>query len=64
MPEIIVDITPAGSVKIDANGFVGEGCAAATEKLELVLGGGQKKQDKKPEYYAPATTQNVNHNTF
>lgn len=65
MAEIIVDISAAGSVKMDAQGFQGTSCEDATQRLELVLGGGPKKVDKKPEYYAPATTQNNhNHNTF
>lgn len=62
MPEVIeVNISAAGSVKIDAQGFTGNGCAKATERLELVLGGGSRKQDKKPEYHMPASSQS-NHN--
>jgi len=53
---IVIDISPAGSVKIDAQGFQGCGCAEATEQLELVLGGGQRKRTEKPEYYQPAST--------
>jgi hypothetical protein len=49
---ITIDITPAGSTKIEANGFEGCGCTEATEHIELVLGGGQKKTTPKPEMYA------------
>lgn len=52
---IVIDISPAGTTKIEANGFNGCGCTEATEKIELVLGGGQKKTPK-PEMYSPATT--------
>lgn len=55
MQTITVDITPAGSVTIDAKGFTGGSCAKATEQLEVVLGGdGAKKKKKKPEFFSPA----------
>ena len=54
-PELIIDISPAGNVKMEANGFQGNACAKATEQIELVLGGGQKKT-KKPEFFNPAST--------
>jgi hypothetical protein len=58
--QIVIDISPAGSVKVDAQGFNGVGCAKATEMIEVAIGGaGQKKKTKKPEYYAP-TGQNAN----
>jgi hypothetical protein len=50
---ITVDISPAGSIKIEASGFKGKECDKATEQLELVLGGGQVKKDRKPEFFAP-----------
>jgi len=53
--EIIVDISAAGNVNLETRGFKGASCAKATEQIEIVLGGGQKKT-KKPEYFAPATT--------
>lgn len=36
--EIIVDIAPDGSVKIEGNNFVGTECKAATAFLEKALG--------------------------
>lgn len=55
-PHVVVDISPAGSVTVDAKCFTGTGCAKATEQIEQVLGGGQVKRKKKPEYHAPAAT--------
>lgn len=56
--QIVIDIGPDGTVKIDAQGFQGGACAKATEQLELVLGGGARKtkKDYKPEFYNPAGT--------
>lgn len=55
--EIIVDISPAGTVTVDVTGFTGKGCTKATEQLELVIGGlGGKKRKEKPEYHAPTGT--------
>lgn len=50
---IIIDISPAGSVKIEAEGFRGSSCEKATQELELVLGGGTAKKSRKPEYSLP-----------
>ena len=63
--EIVIEVTPAGTVTIDANGFTGSSCAKATEQIELVLGGGQVKKDKKPEFFAPPVNNNqANKMTF
>lgn len=58
MRQLIINISPAGSVNIDASGFKGVGCAAATEQLEVVLGGGAapKSKKKKPEFFASGST--------
>lgn len=61
---VTVDITPAGNVVIEANGFQGCGCTKATEQIELVLGGGQRKKTPKPEMHAPETTAHTNKLTF
>ena len=53
---INITISPSGNVKIDAVGFKGKSCTAATAEIELVLGGGHAASKKKPEYYAPAST--------
>lgn len=64
-PNVVVEISPAGSVKIEANGFTGGACAKATESLEVVLGGaGQKKSKKKPEFYQTPSTATKNKLTF
>jgi hypothetical protein len=51
--QLVIDITPAGSVKIEAVGCTGDECVKASEPLEIVLGGVSKRQEK-PEFYAPA----------
>lgn len=61
MPEeIIIDISPAGGIKIEAQGFTGSACAKATEQIEIVLGGGAKRKEK-PEFSMPplANSQNT-----
>lgn len=47
-----IDITvlPSGSVEIDAVGFTGTDCEAATSFLEAALGTVAQKR-RKPEYY-------------
>jgi hypothetical protein len=59
MKQVIIDITPAGTVKVDAVGFKGVGCDKATEQIEISLGGESGKDKKrKPEFYqSPSTTQ-------
>jgi hypothetical protein len=61
---VTVDITPAGNVVIEANGFQGCGCTKATEQIELVLGGGARKRTPKPEMHAPASTAQTTKLTF
>lgn len=64
MPQILIDISPTGDIKIDAQGFQGTSCAKATEQIELVLGGQEVKKDPKPEYYVPAGNSNTTKLTF
>lgn len=64
MEQVIVNISRAGSVTIDAEGYTGTSCASATEQLELVLGGGSRKRETKPEYHMPAGQQASNKLTF
>ena len=54
--QIVIDISPAGNAKIEAKGFSGCGCTDATKEIELVLGGGAVKKEKKPEFYAPGVS--------
>lgn len=55
--QIVIDISPAGSVKIDAQGFKGQACSVASKQIEIVLGGhGQTSKKKKPEFFQPAAT--------
>lgn len=63
--QIVIEITPAGSVKVDAQGFNGVGCDKATEMIEIAIGGaGAKKKTKKPEYYQGGGAANHNKNVF
>ena len=48
--EIIVTITKANEVTVEAKGFVGKGCEAATEAIENALGGVDAR-NRKPEYF-------------
>jgi hypothetical protein len=53
-PQVVITISPAGSVTVDAQCFTGSGCAKATEQIEIVLGGAAKKtKKKKPEAFSP-----------
>lgn len=56
MKTMIIDISPSGEVTIEAKGFTGNSCAKATEQIEIMLGG-EAKKTKKPEFYAPMSTQ-------
>lgn len=66
MKQIVVEISSCGSVKIDAQGFKGAGCAKATEKIEIMLGGegAASKKKKKPEFFQTPGTQAANKLTF
>lgn len=63
--QIVIDISPAGSVVVDAQGFKGVGCAKATEMIEVAIGGaGMKKKTKKPDYHVPGGQTSQNKNVF
>lgn len=63
--QVTIEITPAGSVKVEAHGFNGVGCDKATETIEIAIGGaGSKKKTKKPEYFVPGGQANQNKNVF
>jgi hypothetical protein len=55
--EIIIEVTPDGSIKIDSVGFVGAECAKATKFLEDALGTVASNK-KKPEYFSKTESQN------
>lgn len=58
---IVVNISPAGNVVIDAQGFRGKSCENATQHLELALGAGTATRSRKPDYSLPPnnTTQGI-----
>ena len=48
--KIIVTIDPAGSPTIEAEGFVGNSCQAATKSIEDAFKGGDFDVEFKPEF--------------
>lgn len=50
---VVVTISPAGLVKIDAQNFTGKACEDATAQIEQVLGGVSVRSSK-PERHLPA----------
>jgi len=48
---ITVTIDKVGRPTVEANGFVGTGCKAATAALEAAFAGGQMDVTEKPEMY-------------
>ena len=55
MQQIIVDVAPDGAVTIDAVGYAGADCEAATRFLEEALGQVAERQYK-PEHRRPNLT--------
>lgn len=57
MKQVIVTVSPAGSVQIDAKGFTGNACEKATEQLHVVLGGtgAAVNKKRKPDFFAKTT---------
>ena len=56
---IVVIISPAGEIFVDAKGFQGKGCEAATKAIEEALGAPIRRR-LKPDYHrASVETRNV-----
>lgn len=49
--QVIITAYPDGTVKIEAEGYVGAACKAATEKIEAALGGTVLQAHDKPEMF-------------
>ena len=47
---IIVRVSPTGDITVEADGFQGKGCEAATKAIEEALGK-QKERTRKPDYW-------------
>ena len=56
MKEILIDVSPDGSVNITTKGFKGKACKAATKPIEDALGV-VAKDTATPEMYAEQPTQ-------
>lgn len=55
MKRVQIRIDKEGNYSVDAKeGFTGIECAKKTEQLQLILGGTQIAEKKKPEYYDPS----------
>lgn len=60
--QVVVSILPDGTTTVDAQGFKGKGCQAATEQIAIALGGPNRDASddkKKPDYFAPVTGTNT-----
>jgi hypothetical protein len=56
---IVVIVSPSGEIFVDAKGFQGKGCEAATKAIEEALGATVRKR-LKPDYHrTSATTRNI-----
>ena len=53
---IHVRVTPAGDITVEAEGFHGNGCEAATKAIEDALGK-TRERTRKPEYWRQSTRQ-------
>lgn len=63
--QLVIEISAAGSVSIDAQGFNGQGCEKATQAIEIAINGeAVKSKKKKPEYYAGSGGKAVTKQTF
>ena len=52
--EVRISFDIFGNSKVDALGFVGSSCEAATKQYLQVLASSEKKDTKKPEYSQPS----------
>lgn len=64
-PRLEIKVAPHGSIEIEAMDCTGEQCVAASEPIEVVLGGIQAREDKPERFQSPAaTTENAIRNNF
>ena len=54
--KILVRITPAGDITVEAEGFKGNGCEAATKAIEDALGKAGTRT-RKPDFWRQANRQ-------
>ena len=53
--KILVRINPAGDITVEAEGFHGKGCEAATKAIEVALGKAGTRT-RKPDYWRQSNT--------
>lgn len=63
MKTVRVDISPAGNVEVDLQGFKGKGCKKITDQIQLTLGG-DSKSTPKPEFNLPESLHNSTRNVI
>jgi len=56
---ILVRVSPAGEITVEADGFQGNGCEAATKAIEEALGHGTART-RKPEFWRQVRSQTRN----
>jgi hypothetical protein len=50
--KILVRVSPAGDISVEAEGFQGKGCEAATKAIEDALGK-PRERTRKPQFWRP-----------
>ncbi|QTN31195.1 DUF2997 domain-containing protein [Akkermansiaceae bacterium] len=55
--KILVRVSPAGEISVEAEGFQGKGCEAATKAIEDALGKPQART-RKPQFWRPQFLRN------
>jgi hypothetical protein len=63
MPNVKVSIDPLGNPTIEAIGFTGGACKAATKALEDAFAGGQMNVVEKPEMHYAETDEQTHEHT-
>ena len=53
---ILVRVTPSGEITVEAEGFKGNGCEAATKAIEEALGK-TRERTRKPDYWRQSQRQ-------
>lgn len=63
-PHLSIKISPAGTVDIEAFNCTGEQCVDASQPIEIVLGGNQKREDKPERFATPQSTEQAIRQNF
>lgn len=55
--KILVRVSPVGEISVEAEGFQGKGCEAATKAIEDALGK-PRERTRKPQFWRPIHLRN------